>query len=325
MTFTWGIVGTGGIAKAFVRDLVYTDDQRAVAVGSRTLESADRFGDENHIADRYGSYEALALESHVDALYIATPQPDHMRTTIMALNAGKPVLCEKPFAMSGKQTRQMIDAAKANNVMLMEAMWTRFLPHIHEVRNIINNGVIGEIISIQADHGQWFPEDPKFRLFAPELGGGALLDLGIYPVSFAHMVLGKPSKITAVSNPAFTGVDGQTSAIFQYPSGAHAVLTTTLLSATPCAAVISGTLGRIEIDRVFYKPTSFRVSLRSGDVIEYPRKYEGHGLREEAIEFARCVRAGLTESPILPLAETLEIMQSLDEIRRQIGLTYDVE
>ncbi|MEI6648336.1 MAG: Gfo/Idh/MocA family oxidoreductase [Actinomycetes bacterium] len=325
MTFTWGIIGTGGIAGAFVRDLSYTEDHKAVAVGSRSLEGADRFGEENGIADRYSSYEALVNEAQVDAIYVATPHPDHSRSTVIALNAGKPVLCEKPFAMSAKQTSEMIGAARANNVMLMEAMWARFLPHMHEIRTIINNGVIGEIISVQADHGQWFPEDPKFRLFAPELGGGALLDLGIYPVSFAHMVLGKPSKITAVSDPAFTGVDAQTSAIFQYPNGAHAILTTTLSSATPCAAVISGTLGRIEIDRTFYAPTSFRVTLRSGEVTEFPRNYVGHGLREQAIEFARCVRAGLTESPILTLSETFDIMSSLDEIRSQIGLTYEVE
>ncbi|MEI6867418.1 MAG: Gfo/Idh/MocA family oxidoreductase [Actinomycetes bacterium] len=325
MTFNWGIIGTGGIAKAFARDLDFVEDQKVLAVGSRVFDRARTFADDLKIERSYGSYEELVTDPDIDAVYVATPHPDHLSSTLLALDAGKPVLCEKPFAISAVETAMMIERARSKKLMLMEAMWARFLPHMHQIRNVLAAGAIGEVVTVEADHGQWFPSDPKFRLFAPELGGGALLDLGIYPVSFAHMVLGAPIKITARSEKADTGVDATTSAIFQYESGAQAVLSTTLRAATPCRAVITGTNGRIEIDRTFYAPTSYRILLRDGGTVEHPNEYEGHGLREEAIEFARCVRAGLIESPILPLTETLKIMESMDEIRRQIGLTYPFE
>ena len=325
MTFHWGLIGTGGISSAFAKDLELATDHKVLAAGSRDLSKAKKFAGDRSIERAYGSYEELVHDPDVDAVYVATPHPGHLVATLMALEAGKPVLCEKPFAINAQETKTMIDCAQSKKLMLMEAMWSRFLPHMHQIRSLLAAGAIGEIISVQADHGQWFTQDPKFRLFDPELGGGALLDLGIYPISFAHMVLGKPDRITAKSAKAFTGVDAQTSAIFEYNSGAHAVLTTTLLAASPCTAVITGTEGRIEIDRTFYAPTSYRVTLRGAGVVEHAKDYEGHGLREEAIEFARCVRAGLTESPILPLSETLIIMESLDEIRRQIGLVYPSE
>jgi predicted dehydrogenase len=202
-------------------------------------------------------------------------------------------------------------------------MWTRFLPHIARVREILAAGTLGDVVYLTAEHGQWFAADPQFRLFAPELGGGALLDLGIYPVSFASLVLGAPARITAVSHPAFTGVDATTSMIFQYDSGAHAVLTTTLLAASGNPAAIYGTAARIEIDGWFYTPTAFRVIARDGTELErFDQPYEGRGLRGEAAEVGRCLRAGLLESPLLPLDETYTIMQAMDEVRRQIGLAY---
>jgi predicted dehydrogenase len=208
----------------------------------------------------------------------------------------------------------------------MEAMWTRHLPRTAAIREVIASGRIGEVVLVTAEHGQWFADDPAFRLFAPELGGGALLDLGIYPVSFAHMVLGTPRAITAVSDPAFTGVDAQTSMLLRFEGGAHAVLTTTLRAQTECHAVIAGREGRIEIDGVFYRPGSFRLVPRNGredgEVEEFVFDEPGHGLRYQAAEVGRCLREGLTESPVLPLDETVSIMETLDEVRRQIGLTY---
>jgi predicted dehydrogenase len=219
----------------------------------------------------------------------------------------------------------MIDAARERGTFLMEAMWTRFLPHIARVREILAAGTLGDVVYLTAEHGQWFAADPRFRLFAPELGGGALLDLGIYPVSFASLVLGVPARITAVSDPAFTGVDATTSMIFQYDSGAHAVLTTTLRAASGNPAAIYGTAARIEIDGWFYTPTAFRVIARDGAELErFEEPYEGRGLRGEAAEVGRCLRAGLRESPLLPLEETYTIMQAMDEVRRQIGLSYPV-
>ena len=319
----WGILSTGLIADQFTRDVQRLSDHKVVAVGSRSLEKANEFADRFSIKNRHGSYLELFNDPEVDGIYVATHHPLHARDTIAALSAGKPVLCEKPFAMSFEETKAMVDKAREKNLLLMEAMWARYLPHMVRIREIINSGVLGEIISVRADHGQWFKLDPEFRLFKPELGGGALFDLGIYVVSFASMVLGTPERVTARSTKAFTGVDGQTSIILEYKSGAQAILTATNLAATPNRALIVGREARIEIDRTFYAPTTFRVINNKDEIIDgWDKKYVGHGLREEAAEFARCLRSGEKESPMMPLAETLSIMKTLDEVKSQIGLTF---
>lgn len=319
----WGILATGSIAHAFARDLALLPGCEIVAVGSRTQASADAFGDEFGVPHRHASYQALVSDPDVDAVYVSTPHPGHHDATLLAINAGKAVLVEKPFAMNAAQAREMINAARGQGTFLMEAMWTRSLPHIARVREILAAGTLGDVAYLTAEHGQWFAQDRQSRLFAPELGGGALLDLGIYPVSFASLVLGGPARITAVSDPAFTGVDATTSMIFQYDSGAHAVLTTTLRAASGNPAAIYGTAARIEIDGWFYTPTTFRVIARDGTELErFDQPYTGRGLRAQAAEVGRCLRAGLHESPLLPLDETYAIMQTMDEVRRQIGLTY---
>ena len=325
-TIRWGILGTGGIAAAFVRDLALLDDAEAIAVGSRSQAGADAFGDAHGIARRHPSYAELVADPDVDAIYVATPHPGHHDAALLAIEAGKAVLVEKPFTMDAAQARSLVEAARARGTFLMEAMWTRHLPRTLAIRELVESGRIGDVVLVTAEHGQWFADDPEFRLFAPELGGGALLDLGIYPVSWAHMVLGPPARIAALSDPAFTGVDGQTSMILQYPGGAHAVLTTTLRGQSECHATIVGREGRIEIDGVFYRPGSFRLVPRVGREDGEPEVFTfeepGHGLRYQAAEVGRCLRAGLTESPRLPLDETVAIMETLDEVRRQIGLTY---
>jgi predicted dehydrogenase len=319
----WGILATGKIAHAFAQDLVLEPGCEVVAVGSRSQASADAFGDEFGLRRRHASYQALVEDPDVDVVYVATPHTGHHAAALLAINAGKAVLVEKPFAMDAAQAREMIDAARERGTFLMEAMWTRFLPHIRRVREILAAGTLGDVVYLTAEHGQWFAEDPRFRLFAPELGGGALLDLGIYPVSFASLMLGDPARITAVSDAAFTGVDATTSMIFQYDSGAHAVLTTTLRAASGNPAAIYGTAARIEIDGWFYTPTTFRVIARGGEELErFDQPYEGRGQRGEAAEVGRCLRAGMLESPLMPLGETYTIMQTMDEIRRQIGLAY---
>jgi predicted dehydrogenase len=319
----WGILATGGIARAFARDLALLPDAEIVAVGSRSQDRAEAFGAEFDVPHRYGSYEDLVADPDVDAVYVATPHPGHHDAALLAIEAGKAVLVEKPFAMDAAEARAMVAAARAKDVLLVEAMWTRFLPHIARLREVLAAGTLGELVYLTAEHGQWFAHDPQFRLFAPSLGGGALLDLGIYPVSFAHLVLGVPDRITAVSNAAFTGVDATTSMIFQYDSGAQAVLTTSLAAASNNPAAIYGSEARLEIDGWFYVPTTFRVVSRDGEELErYDVPHEGHGLRHEAAEVGRCLREGLTESPLLPLDETVAIMQTLDEVRRQIGLDY---
>jgi predicted dehydrogenase len=204
-------------------------------------------------------------------------------------------------------------------------MWTRFLPHVVRIRELIAAGRLGELRSLTADHGQWFPSNPEFRLFAPELGGGALLDLGIYPLSFASMLFGAPTTVTAVSDKAMTGVDAQTAVVLQYEGGRQSVSFTTLETRTANRASINGREARIEIDGVFYSPTTFSVIDRDGATERVEIAHEGHGLRHQAAEVGRCLRAGLVESPVLPLAETLSIMETLDEVRRQIGLRYPSE
>lgn len=323
--FKWGILGTGGIARAFARDLTFLNNHIVAAVGSRTKEKAEEFAIEFPGCTAHGSYEKLVTNPEIDAIYVATPHPMHLTNTILALKAGKPVLCEKPFSINASQARAMVEASIENNVALLEAMWMRFLPHIHQVRKIIASGVLGDIISVTADHGQRLADQGIARLVEPSLAGGALLDLGIYPVSFAHMVLGVPEKVQASAVMTDKGVDASTSILFTYASGAQAILTTTMIAQTPCRAVVSGVNGWLEIDRTFYNPTTMRVHLYDGTTTEYPSNYQGHGLREQAIEFANIVRTGKFESEYLTHKHTLEIMDLMDLIRDKIGLKYPGE
>lgn len=323
--FRWGIIGTGGIAREFATDVRRLQNHKIQAVGSRTEAKARDFVSEFIDCIPYGSYEDLVADPNIDGVYVATPHPAHVSNTLLSLRAGKPVLCEKPFAVNSVEAKLMIDTAKELNLTLMEAMWTRFLPHMQRTRQLLADGVIGQVVTVEADHGQRLAPLQIPRLMLPEFAGGAVLDLAIYPVSFAHMVLGVPQKITA--SAAFTpeGVDSQTTAIFDYASGAQAILSANMDVITPCRAVISGTLGRIEIDRTFYRPTNVRVVLNDDSVVEYPNQYQGGGWREQAAEFANLVRAGEKESPNLKLSETLQIMESMDEIRRLIKLKFPFE
>jgi predicted dehydrogenase len=308
----WGIMGTGGIAKSFAKDLELTGSGVVAAVGSRTAEGAGAFAEQRGIPARHGSYEALANDPDVDIVYVATPHPLHHGNARLALEAGKPVLVEKPFTMNAEEARDLVGLARDKNLFLMEAMWTRFLPHVRHIRELLPS--LGDVVTVTADHGQWFAEDPAFRLFAPELGGGALLDLGIYPVSFASMVLGTPDRVAAMVTPAFTGVDAQTSMLFGYASGAQAVLSCTLSAASPTTASIVGTDGRIEIDGPFYAPASFTLIPREGARSRFEYVDEGRGLRHQADEVARLLAAGETESPLMPLDETVSIMTTMDRV-----------
>jgi len=308
----WGIMGTGGIATSFAEDLKLTDSGVVAAVGSRTAESADAFAERRGIPTRHSSYEALANDPDVDIVYVATPHPLHHGNARLALEAGKPVLVEKPFTMNAEEARDLVALARERGLFLMEAMWTRFLPHIRHIRELLPS--LGDVVTVTADHGQWFAEDPAFRLFAPELGGGALLDLGIYPVSFASMVLGTPDRVAAMVTPAFTGVDGQTSMLFGYANGAQAMLSCTLSAVSPTTASIVGTDARIEIDGPFYAPASFTLIPREGERSRFEYLDEGRGLRHQADEVARLLAAGETESALMPLDETVSIMTTMDRV-----------
>ena len=313
----WGIIGTGGIAASFAADLRLTDSGRVVAVGSRQQGSADHFGDQFHIPHRHGSYEELVNDPDVEVVYVATPHPMHLGNAVLALEAGRPVLVEKAFTMNASEARHVVAVARSKRLFLMEAMWTRFLPHVAEIRRLVADGTLGDIVTVFADHGQWFAPDPTSRLFAPELGGGALLDLGVYPVSFASMVLGRPERILALVDPAFTGVDVQTSMLFGYRDGAQAVLSCTSRAKSPTRGAIVGTAARIEIDGDFYAPTSFTLVGRDGKSRRFESPHRGRGLWYEADEVARCLRDGLLESPLLPLDESISVMETMDVVLAQ--------
>jgi predicted dehydrogenase len=313
----WGILGTGGIAMAFVSDLQLTGSSVVGAVGSRSQGSADRFADAFGIERRHSSYESLVADPAVDIVYVATPHPMHRDNAILALNAGKPVLVEKPFAMNATEATEIVTAARQRGLFAMEAMWTRFLPHVAVIRDWLEQGALGEIVTVTADHGQWFAEDPGFRLFAPQLGGGALLDLGVYPVSFASMILGTPDRIVSISEPAFTGVDAQTSMLFGYEGGAQAVLTCTLRAKSPTRASIVGVDAMIEIDGDFYAPTAVTLVPRQGEPTRVVSTHEGRGLRHQADEVACRLAAGALESPLMPLDETISIMDTMDRVLAQ--------
>jgi predicted dehydrogenase len=315
----WGVIGPGGIAATFADDLQQTETGVADAVGSRRRESADRFADEHAIPNRHGSYAELVADPDVDAVDVATPHPFHHAAARLALEAGKPTLVEKAFTMDAAQARDLVELARARGVFLMEAMWTRFLPHVVEIRRLLDEGALGDLVAVHADHGQWFAPDPGDRLFAPELGGGALLDLGVYVVSFASMVLGPPDRVVALLDPAFTGVDGQSSVLLGHPGGAQAVLTCTSAAKTATRAVIVGTRARIESDDRFYGPGGFTLIPRDGegDAVRFDPRARARGLLYEAEEVARCLREGLAESPTMPLDETISIMETMDAVLAQ--------
>ena len=321
----WGILATGWIAELFVKDLLLTG-HAVTAVGSRTQASADRFAKAFGIGTAHGSYEALVADPNVDIIYVATPHPQHAAAAKLALNAGKHVLVEKAFTINAAEAAEIVDLATAKQLVVLEAMWTRFLPHMRRIRAILAAGTIGEVRSVTADHRQKLPDDPKHRLNALELGGGALLDLGIYPISFVWDMLGRPSSIKATATFRDTGADAQVATIFHYPSGAVATTLSSSDSAGPNRASVVGTKGRIDIDRVWYAPTTFRVYDNENRVIEtFDGAVEGRGMQFQAEEAERLIAGGMIAGQIMPPAQSVEIMQLLDDVRAQIGLRYPGE
>ncbi len=317
----WGILGAGGIAHKLADAVNSYTASQVVAVGSRSLERSQAFADEMGVPTAYGSYEELVNDPDIDVVYVATPHSHHHEHALLAIEAGKHVLCEKAFTQNAAQAREVVAAARAKGTFLMEAMWTRHLPHVYAIRELIERGEIGDIVSVQADHGQLLTHVE--RMWNPDLAGGALLDLGVYPIAFAHDILGAPDSITARGRLRDTGVDGQVSMVFDYPT-AQAILTTTMEARTPCVALIAGTEGRIEVHDTFYTPTSFTVTRMDGTSWTYDGDLP-NGFQFEAAEVARQIALGETESPRLPLDKSLEIMNIMDTVREQIGLVYPNE
>ncbi|MCT9624051.1 Gfo/Idh/MocA family oxidoreductase [Pseudarthrobacter equi] len=321
----WGILGTGFIAGLQVPDL-QENGFTVQAVGSRTEESSKAFADGHGISTAHGSYEDLVADPDVDVVYVATPHPFHHANALMALNAGKHVLVEKAFTINAREAQEIVDLAAAKGLVVLEAMWTRFLPHMARIREIIGQGTIGEVRKVLASHNQDLPKDPAHRLNDPALGGGALLDLGIYPISFAFDILGAPQRILASASKTVTGVDRQTSAIFEYAGGAQAIVDCELDAASANRALVIGTEGWIDIESTWYNPVPFTVFDAAGNMVErFEQPVNGRGMQYQAAELERLAGAGATAGSLLPPTETVSIMAAMDEIRRQIGLEYDAD
>lgn len=322
----WGILGTGNIAKQFARGLAVIPDAELLAVGSRSAATADAFADAFGVPRRYATYEELAADADVDVVYISTPHPMHAPNTLLCLKAGRHVLCEKPFAVNTREASEMVRTARERKLFLMEAMWTRFLPVVAQAREWLRDGRIGEPRMVLADFGFRAGWDEESRLLNREMGGGALLDVGVYTVSFASMVFGTPpDRVSGLADIGATGVDEQAGMVLGYPGGALAVLSTAVRTNTPHHAYILGTEGSIHIHPPFWHATQATLAL-SGDrneTVELP--YEGNGYNCQALEVMRCLRAGLLESPVMPLDESLAIMQTMDRIREQWGLRYPMD
>ena len=323
MTLRWGILATGGIARKFTSDLI-TAGLTVAAAGSRTQESADRFAGEFGILAAHGSYAALAEDPGVDAIYIATPHPQHVEAARLALAGGKHVLIEKPITLTGAEAAEIRDLAEARGLVAMEAMWTRYVPMMARIREILAAGTIGEVRTVSADHTQSISTDPAHRLNALELGGGALLDLGIYPISFVWDVLGAPATIQASGRIGETGADTEVATVMTHASGAVSTTMSSSRGAGPNTAHIVGSRARIDIDRTWYNQTTFTVTSSDGSVIErYEEAIDGRGMQFQALALENAVATGV--APLLSIDESTEIMRTLDEIRRQIGVRYPGE
>lgn len=323
--FRWGIISTGRIANDFARGVAQLPDATVAAVGSRTQAAADAFGDEHGVARRYASYEALAADPDLDAIYVATPHPFHAANCITCLEAGKAVLCEKPFTINAAELEAVVALAREQRLFLMEGMWSRFMPATVKLRELLASGVIGDVNIVDIDFGFRAPFNPEHRLFAPELGGGALLDIGIYSLSFASMVLGGPQRIAGMAHLGESGVDENAAIILGYAGGALATICTAIRTSTPHQAVINGTQGRITMHPPYWFPQRITLEVHGGETSVMDIPMNGNGFNHEAAEVARCIRADQTESEIMPLDESLELMRTMDEIRAQWGLRYPME
>ncbi len=318
--FKWGILGPGNIAHKFADGLQAIDDAEIYAVGSRSQERADAFGEKYDIPNCYGSYEDLVRDPDVQAIYVASPHQMHKENTIQCLEAGKPVICEKPFAINAKEAQAMVDCARANGLFLMEAMWSRFGPVSRKVVQLIADKAIGDVQMLHCHFGFRCGWNPDGRLLNANYGGGGLLDVGIYCVSYARMVFGMgPADVTGFAEIGETGVDEQAVLAFKYPTGKLAAMSTGVQTSTPHEATIMGTDGMIRVPN-FWHATKYTLN---GE--EHGVDVVGNQYNYQAMEVQKCIAAGKRESDILPLDETLEIMQTLDTLRSQWGLKYPME
>jgi predicted dehydrogenase len=320
----WGVIGPGSIAAGFAEAMQWAEGGTITAVASRSPERADAFGDRFDIPTRYGDDDALAADPDVDVVYVATPHSRHAVDTITLLQAGKHVLCEKPFALNARQGARMAEEARSRGLFLMEAIWSRFLPAYRALVDVLGEGRIGEPLLVEADFGFRRPVDPDHRHFARELGGGALLDLGIYPVQLCTLVLGPIERVVADGVVGETGVDEVITALLHHREDRLGVVKAALRVAMPCTARIAGTDGVIDLPAMMHCPNALTVSSAAG-VERIDATYEGNGLRFEIDEVHRCLAEGRTESSVVPLDESIALATTLDAIRAELGVVYPGE
>ncbi len=324
-TVRWGIIGPGKIAGKFAKDIGVLPQARLYAVASRSLDKAQAFAGLHGIPHAFGSYEELLECPGLDAVYVATPHTGHHPHVLLCLEKGIPVLCEKPFAVNAAQARDMVATARSRQTFLMEALWTRFLPTIQKALEIVHSGTLGRVLSIRADFGFLPVFDPHSRLFDPALAGGALLDVGVYPVFLAHLFLGKPERISALGTLGSTGVDEETAIAMQWRDGAMAQLHCSVRASTKTEAFIHCEKGTIYLHTRWYSTTTMSV-LQTGETPQFfSFDYPCGGFSYQIAEVMRCLRLGWHESPQIPLDFSVDVMETLDEVRRQIGLRYPME
>jgi predicted dehydrogenase len=317
----WGVIGGGNVARKFIAAVRTHTRSVVTVVGSRDLGRAQAFAASTGVERWAGSYAELVESPDVDAVYIASPHPFHREHALLAIAAGKHVLVEKPLAVTAEDGHEIARAAQAAGVFAMEAMWARFLPHRRVMQSLIDAGDLGDIVHVSADYAHYFPFAPAHRMFAPELAGGALLDMGVYPLALAYGVLGRPSGIHAVAQFASTGVDEQVSAMLTYSSGAQASVYTSTRGLGPKSAHVLGTHARVEMERPFNVPASLVMTTRDGERWIYEVPVE-NGFQYQIAEFAGGVDAGARESSIHPLADSIAVLEVMDTIRAQIGLDF---
>jgi dihydrodiol dehydrogenase / D-xylose 1-dehydrogenase (NADP) len=321
----WGIMGTGTIANSFVKGLSALEGAELYAVASRSKEKAEDFGKKYDAIKIYDSYEQLVKDKDIDIIYIATPNTSHKDNILLCLNNEKPVLCEKPFTINAKEAGEVISLAREKKLFLMEAMWSRFFPIMKKINEWLNDGVIGDLRMVTADFGFRREGPSEERKVSPNRGGGALLDVGVYPISFASTVFGKyPKQITGITSLYDTGVDQQSSMLLGYDKGEMAVLSCAINTPTPKEARIIGNKGSIYIPD-FSRATKATLSIIGEEAIDIEVPLEGNGYNYEAAAAMDCLRERKIESDIMPLDETLSIIKIMDELRRQWGLKYPNE
>ena len=318
----WGVVGPGRIAEKVVEDFAVVDGARAVAVASRSQARADDFAGRHGLDRAHGSYAEILADPDVDVLYVATPHPQHHAIALAALHAGKALLIEKAFTATTAGAAEVIDLARDTGVFVMEAMWTRFQPAVVALRELIADGAIGEVRSVQADLGVAREYDPADRLFDLALGGGALLDLGVYVVSFAQMLLGTPERVVAAGSLFPSGADAEASLLLDYADGRTATLTTSLRYALPGQARVFGTTGWIDVLPRFHHPETIVLHRSGAEPETITRPALGDGYAHELIEVTECVRAGHAESAVMPLADTLAVQRLLNDAAEQLGVRH---